>query len=134
MSLITLARRTIIPALKANSAVTSIVPAERIYPAKTPNAPVYPFIRYGTATLSPHTYSCPNNGTVSGMMHCFVQQSDATPDPEITCSELSDAVAECISGLGEGYATSVQILQDATESDVFHGIIYFDLTVHEARP
>ena len=134
MSLITSVRQTIIPALKANSAVTAIVPAARIYPAKTPSAPVYPFIRYGQPTLTPHSLSCWKAGTVSGAIHCFVQTNGAIADAEAKCGDLAEAVAGAIGGLNEGFATSVQIIPDADEPDVYHGIVFFDVTLHEARP
>lgn len=132
MSLITSVRQTIIPALKANSAITAIVPSARIYPAKTPSAPVYPFVRYGAVTFQPHSLSCWKAGTVSGAVHCFVQANASIPDPEAKCGDLAEAVADAIGGLNEGFATSVQIIPDADEPDVYHGIVFFDLTLHEA--
>ncbi len=134
MSLITSVRQMILPALKANSAITAIVPAARIYPAKAPSAPVYPFIRYGQPSFVPHSLSCWKAGTVSGAVHCFVQTNDTTLDAEAICGDLAEAVADCIGGLNEGFATSVQIIPDADESDVYHGIVFFDVTRHEDRP
>jgi len=134
MTLITSVRQTIIPALKANSAITAIVPSARIYPAKAPSAPVYPFIRYGAVTFQPHSLSCWKAGTVSGTVHCFVMQGDEITDPEITCGDLVGAIVDCLSALPDCYVGIVQIMTDPDEPDVYHGWVPFDFTIHEARP
>jgi Protein of unknown function (DUF3168) len=134
MSLITSVRQAILPALKANSAITAIVPADRIYPSKTPSAIVYPFIRYGQSSLTPHSLSCWKAGTVSGSVHCFVQASDVILDPDAKCGDLAEAIADCIGGINEGFAASVQVIPDSDEPDVYHGIVFFDVTRHDDRP
>lgn len=134
MSLITSIRTQILTALKADSIVTAIVPAGRIYPSKTPSGVTWPFIRYGSATMTPNSLSCWKGGTVSGMVHCFVGVSGAIHDAEAICGDLAEAMADCIGELPTTFATSFQILPDPEEPDAWHGIVYFDATEFEARP
>ena len=134
MSLITSVRREILTALKANSTVTAIVPAARIYPSKTPDGPTYPFIRYGAASMEPHSLSCWKGGTVSGMVHCFVGVGGAIVDAEATCGDLTEAMSDCIGALSTTFATSFQIMADSEEPDVWHGFVQFETTLLEERP
>jgi hypothetical protein len=130
MSLITSVRQMILPALKGNSAITAIVPSARIYPSKTPSALIYPFIRYGAVSFQPESPSCSHGGIVSGSVHCFVNSGDA----EAICGDLASLIEDCLNETADTFGTSVQILPDAAEPDVWHGIVFFDCLALEDRP
>lgn len=123
----TYARQTILTALRADPAVTARIPADRLYPAKTPNPATKPFGRYGTATSEPDRYSCWRGGDVSGAYHVFVGVAPAIPDPEAWCGDTVDALAEAIDGISDCHVERTQVLQDPEEADVWHGIVFFEL-------
>jgi hypothetical protein len=121
------ARQTILAALKANPAVTWRIPAARLYPAKTPTAPVKPFGRYGTATSEPDRYSCWRGGDVSGAYHVFAGVAPTIPDPEAWVGETIDALAEVIDAIDDCHAVRTQVLQDPEEADLWHGVVFFEM-------
>src|SRR5690554_3261995 len=93
------ARTTVLASLKANSAVTARIPVSRLYPAKTPNAPVKPFGRYGTATATPDRDSCSKGADVLGSYHVFAGSSATIPDPEAWVGATLDAMADALDDL-----------------------------------
>jgi hypothetical protein len=121
------ARQTILAALKGTEEVKARIPAGRIYPAKTPNAPVKPFGRYGTATSEPDRYSCWRGGDVSGAYHVFAGVADDIPDPEAWVGETVDIIAEAIDAIDDCYTVRTQVLQDPEEADLWHGIVFFEM-------
>lgn len=121
------ARQTILAALKANPAVTARIPAARLYPAKTPSAPVKPFGRYGTATSEPDRPSGWRGGDVSGAYHVFAGAGPAIPDPEAWVGDTVDAIAEAIDAIDDCHVTRTQVLPDPEEVDVWHGIVFFEM-------
>lgn len=121
------ARQTILAALKADAAVTARIPAARLYPAKTTNAPVKPFGRYGTATSEPDRYSCWRGGDVSGAYHVFAGVAAGIPDPEAWTGETVDAIAEAIDAVEDCHVVRTQVLPDPEEADVWHGLVFFEM-------
>jgi len=121
------ARTSILAALKAYAAVTARIPAARLYPAKTPNPPVKPFGRYGTATTEPDRYSCWRGGDVSGAYHLFAGASASIPDPEAWMGDTVDAAAEAIDAIEDCYVVRTQVLPDPEEADVWHGIVFWEM-------
>jgi hypothetical protein len=123
----TYARQTILAALKADTAVTAMVPKASIYPAKAPNPPDYPFIRYGSADALPQRAAGWKGGDVSGAVHVFVGQSDSIPDPEAWCGDAVDAMAEAIDAIEDCYCDRTQVIPDAEEPDIMHGLVFFTM-------
>lgn len=121
------ARQTVLAALKAESAVTARIPAARIYPSKTPNTPVKPFARYGASDDTPERYSGWRGGDVSSALHVFVAQSEAIPDPEAWCGDTVGAIADAIDALPDCIVERTQVIPDAEEPDVMHGIVFFTM-------
>lgn len=123
------ARTTILAALKADATVTARIPAARLYPAKTPNAPLKPFGRYGTATSEPDRYSCWRGGDVSGAYHVFagVNAAAGIYDPEQWVGDTVDVVAEAIDSIEDCYVVRTQVLPDPEEADVWHGVIFWEM-------
>lgn len=121
------ARQTILAALKADATVTALIPAARIFPAKTPSAPIKPFGRYGTATSEPQRASCWRGGEVSGAYHVFVGTSSTIHDPESWTGDVVDAMAEAIDGIPDCHVVRTQVLPDPDEADVWHGLIQWEM-------
>jgi hypothetical protein len=77
------ARLAIMAALKADAALTAIVPAARIYPARTPANLVWPFIKLGAPSDLPLRLSGPyGSQTIIGTVHVFTKASTTSPDAE----------------------------------------------------
>lgn len=123
-----IARETILTALKANAPVVAKVPAARIYPPKTPNNPTKPFIRYGASDAMPERYAGIRGGEVSGAVHVFVGVTSSIPDAMKFAGETVDLIAECIDGIDNAFVERTQVMPDAEEPDVAHGIVWFTFT------
>ncbi|WP_422125363.1 tail completion protein gp17 [Sphingobium arseniciresistens] len=67
-------RKAVMAALKGNAALTSLVPAARIYPATTLSGVQWPFVMYGSDTATPIRMAC-----VDGMEMPFSFQAYAKP-------------------------------------------------------
>lgn len=119
-------------ALDASAAVTALVPVSRIYPGQVQSEPVYPFIRYGQPVITPYEDNCGYGTAVSVPIHVFAA-TRATPSPvngESLCATICAAVVNALSSAQAFYAidwTDTQIIPDASEADVWHGIVSFSV-------
>jgi hypothetical protein len=127
----TLAQKAVIAALKADAAVIALVPAARIYPPKTPSGPTKPFIRYGSAGAEPERLSGIRGGVVAGAVHVFVGVTDDILDPGQFAGDAADAIAEAIDAVDNAFVERTQVMPDAAEPDVVHGIVWFRFTAAE---
>lgn len=66
-------RRAVLIRLKADAAVTAIVPAARIYPAETPAEPAFPFTRFDAPQSIPLDMACVAGATVTFLKHGFAK-------------------------------------------------------------
>jgi hypothetical protein len=110
----------IIAALKADSALTALVPAARIYPQQLPNPVTRPFIRFGMPIVTARFIDNAEGGDdardgadVEAAIHCFVTASTAIPDPRAFSMTVASHIARVLNGL------------DATEIDD-----YAEMAVH----
>lgn len=101
-----LARRTVLAALKADSALIDAVPAARIYTQTTPADPVWPFIKLGPPATQRLKAACVNGGIVSFDVHAFGQGS---PD------ETAEDHAGRIGGLIETALSDRRLTLDTDE-------------------
>ena len=125
-------RGKIIAALKADTDLTTIVPAVRIYPSKTPATVVWPFIRVPMLTGTVAELDGGSGSEQSGVIHCFTKISATVPDPEAQAAMINAHIVRILSGiddipLGDGeslgiHAVQTQVLMDPAEADAFHGI------------
>jgi len=131
------ARQKVIAALKADAALTAIVPAARIYPQKTPDQPTFPFIRMGALSFVPVRGDGGAGGQVTGAVHCFTKASATTPDAEVQAATIQRRMAEVIEAMNDidasglqlsVHVTGGQLLMDSAEADCFHGLVTFDAT------
>lgn len=125
------ARSTILPALKADPAVTSLIPASKLYPSKTPNNPVKPFGRYGVEAVEPIRAACWRGGAVSGSYHVWAGVTDDIPDPKTYVERAAVAIADCLDALPDCYFDRTIIMEDSDESDVWHAVVQFTFTAIE---
>lgn len=127
-----LVRRAVLARLKADTALTVLVPAASIYPQAVPNEPAWPFIKLGpTGTLRLRA-ACVNGGLVSVDVHAFAR-------PRLSGGQIVETAEDHASRIGasieaalsdrhltlEGGADAhialgdIRLLQDA-EPDAFH--------------
>jgi hypothetical protein len=136
-------RQAILTALKGNDTLTALVPAERIYPPKTPSDPTWPFIRYGAADGLPWKSSGEDGVKVVTAVHCFARATDEAPDGEAAAGAIKAVLAEYLDGPGgngfnlavAGAATAVvqvgrhRVIRDRDEPDGWHGIVDIEVVV-----
>lgn len=126
-------RGKIIAALKADAGLAAIVPAARIYPSKTPETVVFPFIRVPMLTGTVAELDGGSGSDQSGVIHCFTKLSATVLDPEAQAATINAHIVRIVSGidaipLGDGeslgvHALQTQVLEDGAEADAFHGIV-----------
>lgn len=125
------ARSTILPSLKADPAVTALIPATRLYPTKTPNGPVKPFGRYGTESVDPVRASCWRGGDVAAAYHVWVGGTSTIPDAKAYCERCVAAIADVLDALPDCNVDRSQIFEDVAESDIWHGVVMFTYSAVE---
>lgn len=125
-------RGKIITALKADSDLTAIVPAARIYPSKSPTSPTWPFIRVPMLIGTPTPMDGGGGSAQSGVIHCFTKAGDGVPDAEAQAATINRHIARIVSEisvpLDDGEALEVhvrqtQVIPDSAEADAFHGLV-----------
>lgn len=133
------ARRAILAALKADAALTALVPAARIYPQVSPvPSPVWPFIIYGSPSGLPIRAACVNGTEITVAIHSFakvrMQGAAIVETAEDHAARIGAAVVAALDGKrpalpGGGYLSilsrSTQLLIDGGEADAFHHVANF---------
>lgn len=127
MDLLREARRAALSTLKANAALTAIVPASRLYSQRVPTLPDWPFVKFGPSQGLPIRAACTRGGNVSFSVHAFAK---ALPDE--TAEDYAGRIgAHVRAALNESRSTfpggtirfrvtEEQLLQDGAEVDAFH--------------
>lgn len=127
-----LVRRAVLQRLKADTALTALVPADSIYPQAIPSEPTWPFIKLGpTGTLRLRA-ACVNGGLVSVDVHAFararVSGGQVVETAEDHASRIGAAIEAALADNRitlEGGPTAnielgdIRLLQDQ-EPDAFH--------------
>lgn len=133
-------RKTLLPVMKADAALTALVPAASIYQAQPPATPPWPFIRYGQATATPLGASCLGGCVVSFTVHGF-----AHGPGDDAAAAIGDAILAAVAGNGdEGKSYTLtgspaatahvrwigtQMLHDSDEADAWHAAVQFEAVV-----
>jgi hypothetical protein len=126
-------RQAVVRSLRADADLIAIVPEERNYGMRSPPEPSYPFTRYGSPDAVPFLGQCIDGARISFTVHSFSQQQY-----EDECANINAAVAgaldQAVFDLGASAKAHVrwvgsQIVPDAAEADVWHGINRFEGTV-----
>jgi hypothetical protein len=128
-------RRAILTRLKADSATTTLVPADRIYPQQPPALPDFPFIRYGSPTAVPIRGACMDGAEVTVALHGFSKGRRSgdtlTVTAEDDAGQIGAAMAAALDGqivdVDEGRLrlrwTGSQLLPDPDEAGVCHVVV-----------
>lgn len=125
-------RRAVLARLKADAALTALVPAGSIYPQAVPAEPVRPFIKLGpTGTLRLRA-ACVNGGLVTVDVHAFARARESggqvVETAEDHASRIGEQIERALDGVNitlEGGAKAkldlgdIRLLQDQ-EPDAFH--------------
>jgi hypothetical protein len=130
-------RKAIITHLRADADVTALVPAERIYPPKTPADPVWPFIRYGVPTKLPERASCMDGSRILLTVHAFSQEPSEDEAVQIGAALAASLDGEDGKGLvldlSGNYSaratityTGGQTLQDPEVAGAWHEVVNFE--------
>jgi len=132
------ARRAILATLKADLAVTELVPASSIYPQVAAPSPTWPFIIYGSPSGLPIRSACVDGTEVTVAIHSFARArmvgSQMMETAEDHAARIGAAVARALDGKrpelpGGGYLRisyrGSQLLIDGAEADAFHHIVNF---------
>lgn len=133
------ARRAILATMKADDALTMLVPATRIYPQASPvPTPTWPFIIYGSPSGLPIRAACVNGTEITVAIHSFakarLQGLAVVETAEDHASRIGAAVVVALDGKrpslpGGGYlailSRSTQLLIDDGEADAFHHVANF---------
>ena len=128
-------RLAVLAALKADAGVTSLVPAARICPSRTPAALTWPFIRMGVTSELPFRPSgAYGSQTIIGAVHVFTKSVAGNLDAERAANLAKKEIARVLDGLvvsiTGGYANvrydGGQTLQDGAEADAYHGIVNYE--------
>lgn len=133
-------RRAALATLKAAVGVTSLVPAERVYPPQRPATPTWPFIAYGSSVREPFDAACMNGSSVTVAVHNFAQTT-GTGAQTLGGEEAAHRINAAIDAALDGQAidleahgcpypatahytcTAAQVIQDGAEADKFHGFV-----------
>lgn len=132
-------RRAILTTMKADAALTVLVPATRIYPQASPDpTPTWPFIIYGSPSGLPIRAACVNGTQITVAIHSFakvrMQGAAVVETAEDHASRIGAAVIAALDGKrpalpGGGYlsilSTGSQLLIDGGEADAFHHVANF---------
>lgn len=125
-------RQQAILTLRADPDLTALVPAASIYGMRSPPDPVYPFTRYGSPDATPFLGQCLDGAVIAFIIHAF---SHAEFEDECAAinAGISTALDKAVLTLAGGNAHVVwkgsQIVPDAAEASVWHGINRFEATV-----
>jgi hypothetical protein len=126
-------RQQIVARLKASPAVTDLVVPSRIHGERSPANPIFPFIRYGQADVRPRRASCWDGAEVDLPLHAF-SQSPSTDQVANINAQVAAALDGAVLDLGGDLKahlawTGSQIIPDAEEATVWHGIQRFTATI-----
>ena len=127
------ARKAILARLKADSGLTALVPAARIYPSRTPAALTWPYIKLGVINDLPYRPSgAIGSQNLFGTVHVFTKTGGAVLDAENQCHQIRkelmrilDAQSGIIIPSGTFYMSydGGTVMQDGDEADAYHGVV-----------
>lgn len=130
-------RRALMTAMKADTALTALVPAARIYPQVPDKTPTWPFVRYGSPTSVPLRASCLDGAEHTIAIHAFAKQrkqgQSAVETAEDHAARIGAAIARALDARTltvDGGKLKVnwrgsQLLIDGDERDAFHAVVNF---------
>lgn len=128
-------RRGILRLLKANTDLVTLVPAARHFPQSPPAQPEWPFLRYGSPSVSPIRGACMSGGDVLTAVHGFskgvMSGARITTSPEDHAGLIGAAIVRALDsnaidlapGRGRILWDGSQLLQDPHEAGAYHVVV-----------
>lgn len=127
-----LVRRAVLTRLKADTALTALVPTGSIYPQAVPSEPTWPFVKLGPLGTLRLRAACVRGGTVTVDVHAFARSrasgGQVVETAEDHASRIGAEIERLLDGVNiglEGGAkakldlSDIRLLQDG-EPDAFH--------------
>lgn len=127
-------RRAILTLLKADAALTALVPAAQIYAQAARSNDLWPFIRWGSPSAVPRRASCLDGQIISSALHGFSKGrwsgKRELETAEDHAARIGAAIAAAVDGrrvaIPGGYAairvSGSQLLLDRDEASAFHTV------------
>lgn len=127
------ARKAILARLKADSGLTALVPAARIYPSRTPAALAWPYIKLGVINDLPYRPSgASGSQNLFGTVHVFTKTGGAVLDAENQCHQIRKELMRILDAQSSIPLTGGKfslhydggtVMQDGDEADAYHGVV-----------
>lgn len=123
-------RRAVITALKADAALTALVPAAQIHTSTVPANPAWPFLRWDAPNSIPRGVACTQGAEVTFFVHAFAKAA-ATDTAEAHAERITAAVAKVLhrarltlpSASARLRVRATRSMMDGAEKDAWHGIV-----------
>lgn len=139
-------KRATLVALKEAAPVVALVPAAKIFPIQQPADVPRPHVNYGVPTTTPFTASCLDGSESIFAVHNWTETRGSGVDTvagEDEAMLINAAIEAALDGATLELAprgcpypatahytcTGSQVIQDGSESDKFHGIVNFRVTI-----
>lgn len=121
------ARRAALSILKADTDLTAIVPAARIWSQRVPTSPAWPFVKFGPQQGLPVKASCVRGAVISFSAHAFAKALP-TETAEDLVGRIGAQMRKALDGTRAVFAggtirftvSEERLLLDAGEADAFH--------------
>lgn len=132
-------KAAIIDHLAASTAVTALVPEDRIYAMVPPAKTAWPFIRYGSPIASAWEATCWSGSSIRVTLHAFAETTSIYAG-EDRALDIAAAIVEAMktfSPAGMGVVDCewvvTQCVRDSNEADQWHSWCEFRIIV-ESNP
>lgn len=125
-------RRAVLTLLKATSAVTALVPADRIYPPARDAAPAWPFAAYDNVLQGPFRASCMDGATVRFQISGFAKgDGEAATAIASAAMAVLDGSTLALEGGGKAHVRYLEsnTLRDGTEASAWIATVRFEASV-----
>jgi hypothetical protein len=128
-------RRVVLPALKADAALTDLVSAASIYPSTVPSDHTWPFIRWDAPNSIPRGRGCTDGADLTFMLHCFAKPrmsgTQVLETAEDHASRILTAMHNVIhrnrlpiaTGTVRLTVRSSRLIRDGDEASAYHGLL-----------
>lgn len=125
-------RRAILTHLKADAAVTALVPAASIYPPRRPKESGWPFVAFDHINRAPFRASCLNGATMRCQLTAFAKgDGEAAANISGAIVDSLDGAVLQLEGGGTAHVRFLEdnVLQDGDEASAWRAPARFEATV-----
>jgi hypothetical protein len=130
-------RRGVLMLLKADAALTAIVPEARIYPQTTPAKPTFPFVRSGAPSAVPVRATCLDGMEATFAIHGFAKDRMVSGRVVETAEDYAGRIGAAIAAALDGRQFAISggaaritwlgplLMMDSEEAACFHTVQNF---------